>query len=279
MKFKGENRMKKTVAISAMLALAPAAQAADIEAGKAKVAEVCSACHGVNGVSVSDTIPNLAGQRPDYLETQLRAFKDGTRKSQSQANPIAIMNAMAAQLSPAQIADVATYFASLPGAAAGAAKSPLLANVVKSNLAFPEGYKDSFVKYHTLNFPATKQVRYYLANPAAVQAAKAGKPLPDGSSLLAEVYAAKLDADQKPVMGSDGFYIADKLLLYTAMGTGAGWGDGIPDPLRNGNWNYAVFTLDRKPRPGVNQAECLACHKPLDAASYTFTLKELAAAK
>jgi hypothetical protein len=29
----------------------------------------------------------------------------------------------------------------------------------------------------------------------------------------------------------------------------------------------------------VNQAECLACHKPLDKVSYTFTLKELAGAK
>jgi hypothetical protein len=30
---------------------------------------------------------------------------------------------------------------------------------------------------------------------------------------------------------------------------------------------------------GVNQAECLACHKPLENVSYTFTLKQLAAAK
>jgi hypothetical protein len=29
----------------------------------------------------------------------------------------------------------------------------------------------------------------------------------------------------------------------------------------------------------VNQAECLACHKPLDKVSYTFTLKALAAVK
>ena len=27
------------------------------------------------------------------------------------------------------------------------------------------------------------------------------------------------------------------------------------------------------------QAECLACHKPLDKVSYTFTLKQIAAAK
>ena len=263
--------MKRILGLSVCLALAPVSHAADVEAGKAKVAEVCAACHGVNGVSVSDTIPNLAAQRAAYLEAQLKALKEGTRK-----NPF--MSAMAAQLSPADIANVAAYFASLPGAS-GVEKSALLPNVAKSSVPFPEGYKDTFRKYHTINFPATKQVRYYYANKAALEAAKTGKPLPDGSYLFAEVYAAKLDAEQKPVMGSDGFYVADKLIFYTAMASGEGWGKDVPAMLRNGNWNYAVFTLDKQMRPGVNQAECFACHKPLDSVSYTFTLKELAAAK
>ena len=263
--------MKRMLGLSAVLAIVPLAQAADIEAGKAKVATVCAACHGANGVSVSDTIPNLAAQRAAYLETQLKALKDGTRK-----NPI--MNAIATQLNPTEIADVAAFFASLPGAA-GSAKSAQLPNVAKTSVTFPEGYKGSFTKYHTINFPATKQVRYYFANKTAVQAAKEGKPLPDGSYLLAEVYAAKLDAEGKPVTGSDGFFVADKPLLYTAMARGAGWGKEIPEMLRNGDWNYAIFTLDRQHRPGVNQAECLACHKPLDNVSYTFTLKQLAVAR
>jgi hypothetical protein len=46
--------------------------------------------------------------------------------------------------------------------------------------------------------------------------------------------------------------------------------------LRNEDWNYAVFTLQKQQRPGINQAECLACHKPLAKDSYTFTLKQLA---
>jgi cytochrome c553 len=263
--------MKKHIALSVLLAAAPAALAADIEAGKAKVATVCAACHGAAGVSVSDAIPNLAAQRAAYLENQLKALKDGTRK-----NPI--MNAMAAQLSPEDIANVAAYFASLPGAGASA-KSEFLPHVAKTGVAFPEGYQSSFVKYHTINFPATKQVRYYYGNKAAVEAARAGKPLPDGSVLFAEVYSAKLDADKKPITGANGFYEADKLLFYTAMQRDAGWGKAIPDALRNDDWNYAVFTTDKKHRPGVNQAECLACHKPLDKTSYTFTIKELAAAK
>jgi cytochrome c553 len=270
--------MRNALGLSLVLVAAPYAQAADIEAGKAKVAEVCSACHGLNGVSVSDTIPNLAGQRAAYIENQLKAFKDGVRKNPSPANPTAIMNAMASQLSPAQMADVAAYFASLPGAAPGGAKSAQLPNVAKTHLSFPENYKATFVKYHTINFPATKQVRYYYANRAAVDAAKAGKPQPDGAYLLAEVYSAKLDADGKPVTGSDGFYVADKPLLYTAMGTGAGWGKDVPEALRNGNWNYAVFTLDKQHRP-INQAECFGCHKPLDSTSYLFTLKQIAEVK
>jgi cytochrome c553 len=263
--------MRKLIALSAMLVVAPCAGAADVAAGKAKAETGCAACHGANGVSVSDGIPHLAAQRAGYLEKQLNAFKDGTRK-----NPL--MNAIAAQLGAEDVANVAAHFAGQPGATAGA-KSGLLAHVAKSNVSFPEGYKESFTKYHTINFPATRQVRYYYANSAAVQAAKAGRPLPDGSVLFAEVHAAKLDADNKPVAGADGFYVAEKLMFYTAMASGAGWGADIPGMLRNANWHYAVFTPDGKQRPGVNQAECLACHKPLDAASYVFTLKELAAAK
>jgi len=250
---------------------APLAQAAgDIEAGKAKVANVCGACHGVAGVSVSETIPNLAGQRAGYIEAQLKALKEGSRK-----NPI--MNAIAAQLSPADMANVAAYFASLQGAAAGA-KSDFMPNVAKTGITFPETYKSTFTKYHTINFPAAKQVRYYYANNTALQAAKADKAIPDGAILFAEVYSARLDADKNPVKGADGFFEPDQLLFFTAMEREAGWGKDIPEILRNDDWNYEVFTTARQHRPGVNQAECLACHKPLDKTSYTFTIKELASA-
>jgi len=263
--------MKSWIGCVTLIAVASAASAAgDVAAGRAKAEAVCSACHGLNGVSVTDVIPNLAGQKAAYLEAQLRALKDGSRKNQ-------IMGPMAAQLNADDIANVAAYFASLPGAGASTAKSEFLPHLAKSGVAFPEGYQGSFVKYHTINFPATRQVRYYYANPVALQAAKDGKDLPNGAYLFAEVYSAKLDADKKPITGGDGFFVADQLIFYTAMARDAGWGKDIPEMLRNDEWNYAVFTLAKQQRPGVNQAECLACHKPLDKASYTFTLKELTA--
>ena len=245
------------------------AHAADLEAGKSKAQTVCAACHGASGVSVSDAIPNLAGQRQAYLESQLKSLKDGSRKN-------AVMNAIASQLSADEIANVAAYFASVPGGGT-ATKSDFLPSLARTRVAFPEGYQASFTKYQTINFPATRQVRHYYGNAVALQAAREGKNLPNGSVLFAEVHSAKLDADKKPIVGSDGFFLPDQLLFYTAMARDAGWGQDIPEMLRNEDWNYAVFTTAKQHRPGVNQAECLACHKPLDKVSYTFTLERLAA--
>jgi cytochrome c553 len=182
------------------------------------------------------------------------------------------------QLSADDIANLAAHFAAQQGPAGGTAKSELLPALARSGVRFPENYRTTFTKYHAINFPETKQVRHYYANATALAAAKAGRPLPDGSVLFAEVWSAMQDADRKPVAGSDGLFVPDQILFYTAMAREAGWGRDIPEMLRNEDWNYAVFTPAKEARPFVNQAECLACHKPLDKASYTFTLKELAAA-
>lgn len=258
----------------ALTALPAAAQspAANLEAGRARATTVCAACHGANGVSVSDTIPNLAGQKQAYLEGQLRALKNGTRKN-------ALMNAIAAQLAPEDITNVSAYFASLPGAGMASAKSDLLPSVAKTSATLPEGYPNGFTMYQTVNRPDINQVRYLYANDVALKAAREGRPVPDGAVLVLEQHAAKLGDDKKPVVGPDGFFVRDRLLAYAIMGRQAGWGKDIPEILRNDDWNYAVFTADRKLRPGVNQAECLACHKPLDKASYMFSIEALAKAR
>ena len=94
------------VALTALSFTVPAAIAAgDAAAGKVKSA-TCGACHGANGISNNDMWPNLAGQKQGYLVAQMVAFRDGTRN-----NPM--MAPMAANLSDADIADLAAYYASL----------------------------------------------------------------------------------------------------------------------------------------------------------------------
>jgi cytochrome c553 len=268
------NRAACTSITLACAALTPLGQAqtADLEAGRARASTVCAACHGANGVSVADNIPNLAAQKGAYLAAQLRALKEGTRKN-------AVMNAIATQLSAADIANVAAYFASLPGAPAATARSEMLPALAKTSATLPEGYPNGFTMYQTVNRPDINQVRYLYANDVALKAAREGKSLPDGSVLVLEQHAARLGEDKKPVTGADGFFQKDRFLAYAIMGRGAGWGQDIPEILRNEDWNYAVFTPEKKPRAGVNQAECLACHKPLDKMSYTFSIAALAKAR
>jgi cytochrome c553 len=260
-------QLAAAIATAAALTLTAAgADAASAEAGKAK-AEPCMACHGENGISVADDIPNLAGQKTKYIETQLKAFKAGKRKN-------ALMNAVAPQLSDAEIADLAAFFSGLDSD--GGAKSPFSVKVAKTNVTFPEDYKKTYTLYHTINFPDRNQVRDYFASPEVVAAAKAGKPIPNGGMVFVEVHNAKLEGG-KPAVGGDGFFVRDKLALFTAMAKGDGWGMDIPEILRNGDWHYAVFSADKKRRDTTNQATCLACHKPLASDDYLFTLKKIKA--
>jgi cytochrome c553 len=94
---------------AATLAAGAGAQAANIDAGRAKAKEVCAACHGENGNSEVADYPRLAGQHADYLEKALRDYKSGARKN-------AIMGAFATALSKADIENLAAYFHAQPAA-------------------------------------------------------------------------------------------------------------------------------------------------------------------
>ncbi len=262
---------RMAVAAACASALAGGAFAApDLDAGKLQAQAVCAACHGANGISVSDSIPHLAGQRAAYLENQLRALKEGTRKN-------GVMNAVAAQLSGADMANLAAHFAAQPGAQ-GAPRSDFLPAMVKSRIGFPADYQASFTRYHVIESADARTISAFWASPAALKAAREGKALGDGAVLLVEVSSVKLGADQKPQRGADGRLVADQVVSYSAMAREPGWGKDFPAMLRNEDWNYALFNGKREARAQVNQAVCLACHKPQDKSSYLFTLAQLQAA-
>ncbi|MGY3448990.1 c-type cytochrome [Bradyrhizobium sp. USDA 4353] len=89
----------------ALALLSGPAEAADIEAGKAK-AEVCAGCHGENGISQTENIPSLAGQQDQFIQWQLVFFRAGTRKNEA-------MKPIVDQLTNEDIRNLGAYFASL----------------------------------------------------------------------------------------------------------------------------------------------------------------------
>lgn len=103
--------MKKVVAIIALAAVVASGAvpaAGDAAAGKNKAA-ACAGCHGADGTSVNPEWPSLAGQHEAYLLKQLQDFKSGDKRNN------ALMAGQVAALSAEDMADLAAYFAGLPG--------------------------------------------------------------------------------------------------------------------------------------------------------------------
>ncbi len=81
--------------------------AADFDPTAYPAYETCALCHDLFGNSVRDKFPKLAGQKPVYLETQIRSFLSGVR-----TNDGGQMAAIVTELAAADIAVVVDWFAS-----------------------------------------------------------------------------------------------------------------------------------------------------------------------
>jgi cytochrome c553 len=69
----------------------------------------CASCHGATGAGVPAQFPRLAGQYAEYTESQLKAFRTGSRSNDSNR----AMRAIAAKMTDAEIGAVADYAAGL----------------------------------------------------------------------------------------------------------------------------------------------------------------------
>jgi len=141
-------------------------------------------------------------------------------------------------------------------------------------VAFPDGFEKG-VLYGIVDRHDIKQYRELYASKAAVDAVKAGQPIPSGTVLTLVQYKAKVDEKGAPVKGSDGHFQKGDLIAYVAMEKRAGWGSEYKDDLRNGEWEYQAFTADRKVNEKANLTTCFQCHKPHAGQDFVISLARL----
>ena len=82
------------------------AQAGDAAAGRIKARAACETCHGEDGKGTLAGVPNLSGQRKEYLIEQLQAYRSGSRRNEQ-------MSIIAKSLSDADIENVAEWYAGI----------------------------------------------------------------------------------------------------------------------------------------------------------------------
>jgi hypothetical protein len=165
--------------------------------------------------------------------------------------------------------------------ALGATTAALIGLQVRAGgdkIAFPENYAQG-VMYMPLDRADLKEFREYYITAAAVEAAKKGQPIPSGTVITAVRFKVQLGPDGNPVKGADGHFVkTGELNGYAVMEKRAGWGAEYAETKRNGEWEYQVFTADKKPNDKANLETCFTCHKPHADTDYLFTLDKIKAA-
>ena len=143
-----------------------------------------------------------------------------------------------------------------------------------NKVAFPEAW-DKGVLYATVDRHDIKQYRELWSTKAAVDAVKAGKPIPHGTVLTLVQYKAKVDDKGLPQLDPAGRFQKGDLVAYTVMQKNAGWGAEYPEDIRNGEWDYQVFNAEKKVNDKANLKGCFQCHKPHAGQDYVISLARL----
>ena len=166
---------------------------------------------------------------------------------------------------PSRTAALVTVILLATGGSAGPEKIPFPADWAK------------FVLYNVVDRYDNKQYReLYASTQEAVDAAKAGKPLPNGTVLVLAQYKAQVDAQGNPVKDAKGRFVKGDPIALTVMEKRAGWGTEYPDDLRNGEWEYAAFSLDGKLNTQANYKACFQCHKPHEKLDFVISYSSIA---
>ncbi len=141
---------------------------------------------------------------------------------------------------------------------------------------FPKDYKSTFTQYYAGERQNGEQYAVIFANNAALEGIRGGGALPDGSQIVMEVYKPKLGEGGEILRDYAGRLTAGDLAAVAVMEKQTGWGQAYSEDLRNGDWDYGLFT----PSGEIKKADatpCLECHVPYADESYMHTYSELVA--
>jgi cytochrome c553 len=223
-------------------------------ASEAKVLEAvmeattpCASCHEEDGNSTEPGTPGVAGQSAQYIETAMRAYRDGGRSEE-------VMQAFAAELSDPDIELMAGYYASIEpknappptagnlaagariaadcaachGAAgnSGDPATPRLAGLDADYLAIAiKAYKEGGRDHEVMKEFVSPLTEADIGNLAAYYATQHPKAPPTGTSLTAEEWAQRCDRCHGPdgnstdprfpiLAGQSEAYLAEAMRVY-----------------------------------------------------------------
>ena len=146
-------------------------------------------------------------------------------------------------------------------------------------LSFPTDYRQNFTLYYSGDrYLAEEQTIKLFANDVALAAAQKGEKLPDGSVLVAEIYAAQKDGDGEVLESAIGRRLPGEFKAIALMERKSGWDAQYSDDLKVGDWEFELFNTAGK-NLNKDTTGCRQCHAPLGDSDYLFSIEHMAAVK
>jgi len=145
----------------------------------------------------------------------------------------------------------------------------------RHRIEFPDDYRSKQINYVSLDRTqhADQLIRLF-ASARALEAVAEGRELPEGTKLVAEVYKAKKDENGK-VISNLGRRVRGDFAAIAVMEKRRGWGEKFPKALRNGDWDFAVFSPSGERLLKKDLDNCRRCHAPLTSSDHVFSLEHM----
>lgn len=135
-------------------------------------------------------------------------------------------------------------------------------------VSLPEGYSKQ-IHYTTLNRIGQQQVAKLFARESLLKAVADGTPVPEGGTVVMEIYQPKKDRDGNIVTDNEGNYLISHHSAVAVMEYRSEWPAEMPASERAGNWGFALY--DDNGEPKANNLDCAGCHWQLRRVNYLFT--------
>lgn len=141
----------------------------------------------------------------------------------------------------------------LVAALAFAAFPVLWATAEETRVTFPD--LDALIHYTTVTRGDVTE--HMLTTQAAIDAARAGQPIPDGTQVVLVDYRE------------------GEVYRYFVMEKGAGWGADYDDRRRTGDWQFQFYWGDRSINMKEDTARCQSCHQSREGSEFMYTFNNL----
>ena len=149
--------------------------------------------------------------------------------------------------------------------------------VPTSAVMYPANYRTDFYQYVTVD-RKDALVRHIYVSRAAVDALRAGRPLPDDTIVVVEAFHAQVDEAGQPLKDAQGHFVPGEplVMVHVSQKRSTWQASDFPSSARAGAWNFGSFEYGSGAPFNEDLNACFNCHQATPGTDFLYSGRLLA---